>query len=292
MKKMLLLTLGMGVFIFLFTYTPAVSAEDGEIYEVDADTVNVRSSPSQEADIIDTLNESDRITAFQESFGWIQTYYDGQEAWVASQFLAPSNDSDNQVPKTSPDTANESKTDNADPLAGRTVVLDPGHGGKDPGALSLNNSEEKDYALDTANKASEKLQEAGADVILTRTDDTYLSLSDRASMSETENADAFISIHYNSFVDANVQGFGAHYHTAKDEPLAQNVQSGLENNLALNSRGTEESNYHVLRENATPAALLELGYITNANDLSHIQTNDFQKDVGDGITEGLADYFE
>lgn len=303
MKKAFLSTFGIAMFVFLFLYTPTIFAEGGQTYEVTTDSVNVRSSPSHDAEVIGTLNKSDHIVKLGESFGWFQTYYDGEEAWVASQYLAlDDTESDVQGTQvTDPETdmntpastvnkqQNDSDPANDGTLANRTIVIDPGHGGKDPGALSVNNTDEKDYALDTAEKVSQKLQDAGAETVLTRTNDTFIPLSARNAVDD--NADAFISLHFNSYSNAEVNGFSTHYQPT-DYSMAQNVDAGLEDNITLDDRGTKESNYYVLRESDTPAILLELGYITNADDLAAIQTDDFQNAVGDGITEGLLNYFE
>lgn len=303
MKKILLLTFSMGMFAFLFVHTPSIFAEDGQTYEVTADSVNVRSSPSDDAEVMGTLNQSDHIVKVQESFGWYQTYYDGEEAWVASQFLSLEDDEDGEQGAQETDSQDgmntpalsdneqeeEVESGNDGTLANRTIVIDPGHGGKDPGALSLNNTNEKDYTLGTAEEVSQTLEDAGAEVVLTRMNDSFISLPARNAI--YGNADAFISIHYNSYSDDDVNGFSTHYQST-DDALAQNVESGLEDNLTLHNRGTEESNFQVLRESDTPAVLLELGYITNEEDLSAIQTADFQNAVGEGITNGLMDYFK
>ncbi|MEN1966778.1 N-acetylmuramoyl-L-alanine amidase [Lentibacillus sp. N15] len=364
MKKICLFTLGIGMVWLLFSYASVSYAEGGQTYEVGGSSVNVRATPSHDADVIGQLDNGDQIVVFQESFGWLQTYYDGQEAWVASQFVTQAEDNDqSQATETSTETVTVTSddvrvrtgpgteydiigytttgdsytlletgnswfkvaldngeigwiaswlTDNASEqqattkneqevaakattngsLSGYTVVLDPGHGGKDPGSIALDGSFEKEYTLSTAAKVAQKLQNAGARVIQTRTNDVFIPLQDRVNKSEANNADAFISLHFNAYPENAVNGFSTYYYAGDDHTLAQDVQTGLSRHIVLNSRGVMKSDYHVLRENSNPAILLELGFITNTTDLANIQTDSFQNAVADGVTDGLLDYFQ
>ncbi|MCI4059989.1 N-acetylmuramoyl-L-alanine amidase, partial [Bacillus cereus] len=103
---------------------------------------------------------------------------------------------------------------------------DPGHGGKDSGTIGYSGKFEKNLTIKTAKLLASKLRSAGADVYVTRQDDTFVSLQSRVSTSHYRNADAFISIHYDSYADTSTRGSTAYYYSpAKDEELASDVHS-------------------------------------------------------------------
>src|SRR5699024_6386736 len=182
--------------------------------------------------------------------------------------------------------------DSSGTLNGYNIILDPGHGGKDPGAIGIRGTLEKNHAINTAHSVAEGLREAGATVIMTRSSDTYVTLEDRISLSNEYATDAFISLHYNALPLESVNGFSTYYHTHGNRRLlADSIQSGLEQHMALNSRGLMQNDYHVLRKNSDLAVLVELGFITNPYDLSVIQTAEHQRSVADGIVEGVMTYF-
>lgn len=334
-------------------------AEDIETYEVGTSHLNVRSSPSHSAPIIGELQKGDQIRGFEENrFGWVKTYFGGEEAWVASQYLSkqsnttatkgqeqlvtiidndvrvrtgPSTDHGiiNQVSKNSTyplvsqsndwvevrlddgstgwiamwltDMNGEStpistpiveQSQNTSSLSGYNIVIDPGHGGEDPGAIGLNNVFEKDITMNTANAVAQKLREAGATVIMTRDNDYYVSLENRTQISRDYNTHVFISLHYNAHPAQNVGGIETHYYTSGSSyALAKEVQAELENSTPLRGRGVQQSAFQVIRENSAPSILVELGFITNPNELAFIQTQEYQNNVANGIVEGIRHYF-
>ncbi|WP_077329489.1 N-acetylmuramoyl-L-alanine amidase [Virgibacillus siamensis] len=380
--KMRSLTAGISLMLLFFIFIPAVHADSGKTYEVGANNLNVRTAPSHSAQIIGKLNSGDRVVAFEEAFGWVKTYYDGQVAWVASQFLyqadnqggsdsgsssaSVSNASPEQVTvtatevrirtgpgtehkiigytskgdtyslvksannwnkvalsdgstgwiagwltdynnggKNTPDTANTSNDNSSNhdavpqsnntangSLAGYNIVLDPGHGGKDPGAIGIGGIYEKDVIMNTVDNIAQKLRAAGATVILTRDSDYFLTLEKRVQMSSSYNTHAFISLHYNAYPVMGVNGVSTHYYSGgADRQLASSLQSAIGQHVNLYSRGIIRSDYHVLRENSDLAVLIELGFITNPGDLAAAQTNAYQNNVADGIVDGLLNYF-
>ncbi|WP_099159227.1 N-acetylmuramoyl-L-alanine amidase [Virgibacillus ndiopensis] len=363
MRSKEFLTAGIGFLLFLFIFIPTVHAEKGQIYEVGTQSLNVRSAPSHSAKIIGNLDEGDHVVVFQESFGWVQTYYDGQEAWVASQYLFPASKrtqvntasnqkeitiTENEVQiRTGPGTSykvigstskgdtfnlletkndwhkvtlnddstgwiaawltstytgsNPSETSNKQQVAGVTssslegynIVIDPGHGGKDSGAIGIDGIFEKDLIMMTADNIAQQLRAAGATVILTRTDDYFVPLDERVQISNAYNTDAFISIHFNAFPLIPIQGISTHYYSyGASQDLARDIQASVTQGINMQNRGIMQSNYHVLRENSDAAVLIELGFITNPHDLSMIQTTDYQNNVAEGIVDGLKNYFQ
>ncbi|MFD1361381.1 N-acetylmuramoyl-L-alanine amidase [Lentibacillus salinarum] len=294
-KLRLLLTAA--AFLLMFTaLAPTVKADGGDTYEVGADVLNVRSGPAQDASIIGQLAGGDRIAVFQQQNGWAQTYYDGEEVWVAAPYLVPAEN--NMAVSGTSSEANENAgkaqpaSESSGTLDGYHIVLDPGHGGKDPGAAGSDRMLEKDLTIATADRVAQDLREAGATVTLTRSDDSFVSLENRVRISNENAADAFISLHYNAFPLEGVNGFSAYYDSSgAEKALAADIQSGLEQRMELNSRGIMQNGYHVLSENSDLSVLVELGFMTNPYDLSVIETAEHQRNVAEGIVDGIKRYF-
>ncbi|WP_330949114.1 N-acetylmuramoyl-L-alanine amidase [Virgibacillus sp. MG-45] len=177
-------------------------------------------------------------------------------------------------------------------LAGFEIVLDAGHGGKDAGAVS-NRVFEKDLTLQAAQKVADHLKKEGASVMLTRSTDSFISLEERVQKSNASNADAFISIHFDAFPKNNVGGISTHYyHAQRDYKFAKMIHSAVIKNTDRNNRNVRQSDYLVLRDSTIPAVLLELGFMTNQNDLEAIQTASYQDQIAKAIAEGLNQYFQ
>jgi N-acetylmuramoyl-L-alanine amidase len=267
------------IITFLFCFhiaTVTVQAKNNQTYEVNTDLLNMRYSPSTSSDIAGKLKKGNKVTIFQEKSGWVQTYYNGKKVWVASEYLSPVDETEVFFPEGL--------------LSGYTIVIDPGHGGKDPGAIGHNGVMEKDLILATSKRIAAQLQEAGANVILTRTDDYFVPLNERVHISNSHEADAFISIHFNAF-DANyVGGINTYYHKSGYK-LAHIIQHSLSEEVALKNRGVIQHDYRVLRDNEQVAILVELGFITNTTELSTLKTDDYQSKVARAITIGLIEYF-
>ena len=176
-------------------------------------------------------------------------------------------------------------------LSDAVIVIDPGHGGSDTGALSTNEEiEEKTITLSTAKKVKKELEAAGATVYLTRTSDTFVQIGDICTYSETKKAD--ISLHADSTEYANeATGITTYYYYQENEKLAQTVSDSFDD-LPLASRGIATGNYQVLRENLQPALLVEMGYMNNDADLAEMTTSSYQQQLAESLTEALRDYFE
>lgn len=286
------------VLLFTFNHSNSVKAESGQAYEVGTDNLNVRIAPDSNAEIAGTLNSGDRVNAFKEEHGWIATYYDGEEVWVASQYLYEKDSGEEDQATTTNTTSNEDNSSNNatnssnQSLAGYNIMLDPGHGGKDPGALSIHADKEKDLILDYTNVIAEKLRSEGATVLLTRSNDSYVSLEDRVRISDAYWTDAFISLHFNGFTSSDSNGISTHYYENRaDYELAQHIQSSLEIHTDLKNRGVRQDNYHVLRENNSRAVLVELGFLSNPYDMEVIQNSNHSSEVAHAISQGLINYF-
>lgn len=173
------------------------------------------------------------------------------------------------------------------------IVIDPGHGGDDPGAVvTFSEKHEADHTLTTALLLKKELENLGATVILTRESDKSVSLENRAQLSNREKANAFISLHFDSGPNSNASGTTGYYFTSTSENLAQTVNKYIARNLTLKSQGTKFQNFLVLRENKQPSILLELGYLNNPDDNKLIESTEYQENISKSIASALKEYFQ
>ncbi|EES72111.1 N-acetylmuramoyl-L-alanine amidase [Paenibacillus sp. oral taxon 786 str. D14] len=172
------------------------------------------------------------------------------------------------------------------------VVIDAGHGGSQPGAISVTKKQEKEFTLAVALKVEALLQqEAGLEVILTRTTDVTMSLQDRVKVANDRGASVFVSIHGNSIdPPSNPSGSETYYTRDESIPLANVMHRHLVKATGLADRGVRKSSLHVTRETKMPAVLLEVGYLSNKTDAELMYTEEFQQRVAEGIVAGIKEY--
>jgi len=176
------------------------------------------------------------------------------------------------------------------PLKNRTIVVDPGHGGTDPGAV-VGNYQEKDFNLAIGLKLKKILEEQGAKVLMTRESDITVDLRARAGIANEINADVFVSIHHNSGSSSATGTETLYYPSSEKKALAQALQKALVRTLGLKDRGiVERPGLVVTRETNMPSALVEVAFLTNSNDLQLIITDSFQQKVAQAIAEGIVDF--
>ncbi|MBS1715928.1 MAG: N-acetylmuramoyl-L-alanine amidase [Armatimonadetes bacterium] len=184
-------------------------------------------------------------------------------------------------------------------LAGKIIVVDAGHGGKDNGAVHAG-VQEKNQTLAMAKTVAKALKEAGASVIMTRSDDTFVSLGERSNIANRSKADLFVSCHFNSnSVDNSRSGTIVFYHNAipLHMLLAECIRSEIAKFKDLPDMGTwsdtriYNSGFAVLRGAQMPAVLLELGFLNHATDRSKIQDQNFRDHVADAIVKGAKVFF-
>ncbi len=176
----------------------------------------------------------------------------------------------------------------------KVVVIDAGHGGKDPGA-SGNGIVEKNLVLDISSLTKKLLENAGYNVIMTRTTDEFLELSQRASIANNSNADIFVSIHGNSF-NGSAKGIETYwydkYESKKSEELAKSIQQELISETKSSNRGVKKGNFHVIRETKVPSALVEVGFIDNKDEAKKLKQSSYKENVAIGIVNGIKKYFQ
>lgn len=172
------------------------------------------------------------------------------------------------------------------------VFIDPGHGGKDPGAIG-NGLQEKDIVLKISLKVGEILKRHNVEVIYSRTADTFRELFDRANMANKVNADIFVSMHINAFTSTNVRGVETFSHTGstRGAVLAKNIQDQLAlDKIFTVNRGTKTANFAVLRLTNMPAVLVELGFISNYYDAEILRKK--QSEIAESIAKGILNYLD
>ncbi|WP_125929109.1 SH3 domain-containing protein [Bacillus canaveralius] len=177
-------------------------------------------------------------------------------------------------------------------IKGKTIIIDPGHGGRDLGATGAAGTNENELTLTTAKLLYDKLKAAGANVILTRSNDTYKSLKARVKLAHSEGADAFISIHYDSIDDQTVRGMTSFYYHDYQKPLADSIHAAAAGRTTIKDRGVRHGDYLVLRENKQTAVLLELGYLSNPAEEILITSGTYQESIASGVFDGLTRYFK
>ncbi|WP_406686725.1 SH3 domain-containing protein [Rossellomorea vietnamensis] len=176
-------------------------------------------------------------------------------------------------------------------LEDKVIVIDPGHGGRDSGTTGASGTLEKLLTMKTGELLAEKLKSAGAKVKLTRKTDEYVSLPSRVSLSHYNQADAFISIHFDSIMDSSIAGHTTYYYQDQQKELAEEIHGSLSDRLPTSDRGVRIGDYHVIRENNRPAVLLELGFLSNPSEEANVNTQYFQDLAATAIYHGLSDYF-
>lgn len=184
-------------------------------------------------------------------------------------------------------------------LRGKVIVVDPGHGGSNPGAVG-NNTIEADNNLAVGLKLRDKLTSAGAKVIMTRDTDRTVApegsslgqeLEARVNLAEKNNADIFVSIHSNSNPDENIYGAMTFYHSGKSPDLALEVQSALVKETNATDKGTSPATFYVLRNTTMPGILVEMGFVSNAEESARLQNDSYRNRVAQGVFNGIVKYF-
>lgn len=187
-------------------------------------------------------------------------------------------------------------------IRGKTVMLDAGHGAHDPGAVGVTGLQEKVVNLDIAWRVQKLLADMGANVMMTRSDDTFIPLVQRAALANTANADIFVAIHTNSSTSSSQNGTSTYYYAPAANPalytqldqrlsMASKVQSQLAQSLGIRNIGTLQGNFAVLRETRMPSILVETAFLSNKSEEALLKTEDFRDKAAQAIARGLADYF-
>lgn len=261
---------------------------------VTASSLRIRGGPGTSYEVVGSLQSGNAVTILLRQGAWsrIRTA-GGTTGWVSTQYLAGGS-----VPNLSTASSNAQKTSviirKSGTIRGKLIIVDPGHGGSDPGMLGTTyDTMEKDLTLQTSLYLRDYLTAKGARVELTRTrGDQKPALSRRVQIGTQLGADAFVSIHYNSS-PKNVSGTLTFFYSEQNDlRLARAIETRLGAGIGLRSNGLSFGDYHILRENPLPAALIELGFLSNPYDESIVRKAAYQRKAAQAIAEGLADYYK
>ncbi|QDQ01336.1 SH3 domain-containing protein [Lysinibacillus fusiformis] len=239
-------------------------------------SLNVRKEANSTSTVLGKLNKGDYVHVNSINGYWAQITFEGQTGYVHKSYLKLLNQ--------------------GNPLKNRIIILDPGHGGKDPGAV-VGSISEKSITLKVTTLVKQKLEAAGAQVKMTRTGDTYPSLQDRVDFTDANFGEIFVSIHVNSASSTSAQGTETYYAIStgdmyqEDIDLATFVNNQIVTNLNMKNRGVKEQQYYVIRNTLIPAILVELGFLTNSEDRGKMTDDQYVELFAESIYKGISQYY-
>lgn len=185
------------------------------------------------------------------------------------------------------------------PLVNHVVVLDPGHGGAYSGAINYG-FRESDINLAVARKLRKKLKQAGATVTMTRTRDVNLAppganldadLQARVDVAKRAKADIFVSLHVDDIPNINLTGPASYFPKGRSYSLACAIQTHLTEEICAEGHGVSPADFYVLVHNEMPAALIEMGYLSNPAEALCLVDSAYQNLLAEGIFKGIVSYF-
>jgi N-acetylmuramoyl-L-alanine amidase len=172
----------------------------------------------------------------------------------------------------------------------RTVVVDPGHGGYDPGATQRGVLPEKIWTLDLANRLKNRLEQGGFSVVLTRQSDVFIPLEERVLISNSQHDAVFVSLHFNSIRKRDIQGVETYYDSWRSAKLANSVQQSILQLPGVFDRRVKTAPYFVIRRNAYPAILVEGGFLSNPTESRRIASPVYRDALAQQIYQGILSY--
>ncbi|MEB3195772.1 MAG: N-acetylmuramoyl-L-alanine amidase [Candidatus Sericytochromatia bacterium] len=173
------------------------------------------------------------------------------------------------------------------------VTLDPGHGGTDHGASGAKGTREKDVTLAVASKVAQRLETLGISVQMTRLRDVEILLRPRVEMANRNDSNVYVSIHANSFgSQTGVNGIETYYFNDASYPLAQSIHRSLVKTLQRPDRGVRKNNFYVVHHTRMPAALVEIGYLTNPQEEALLRDPAYQEKAAMAISSGIKAFVD
>ncbi len=257
---------------------PTPPASGDVLGKVTVANLNVRSQGNSTSPVLFKLNKGEYVQVNSINGYWAEITYNGQTGYVHKSYLKLLNQT-------------------AKPLQNRIIILDPGHGGKDPGTVKGSVSE-KSITLKVSTQVKQLLENAGAKVYMTRTGDTYPSLQDRVDFTQANYGEIFVSVHVNSAANASAQGTETYYAIStgdmyqEDIDLATFVNNQIVNNLNMKNRGVKQEQYYVIRNMVIPSILVELGFLTNTEDHNKMTNDQYVKLFAESIYNGILQYYK
>jgi N-acetylmuramoyl-L-alanine amidase CwlD len=175
-------------------------------------------------------------------------------------------------------------------LKGMVIIVDPGHGGKDPGYVGLSGILEKNMTLKVALELKKMLDASGAKVIMTRSGDKFVSNKKKVAAANAKKASLYVAIHFNSFPSPRIRGCETFYFSKKSKAFARIMEKCAVSTAKFKNRGTRKFAYYVIHKTLMPSVLIEAGYLTNPDEERLISTPEYRKNIALGIYKGIMEY--
>lgn len=260
------------------TETSTQSPESNITYKTTAN-LNLRTSASTSGSILTTIPSGEVVNYIGTYGSWFKVTYKGITGYVSSEYVNVT-------------TASTST---------KTVVIDAGHGGNDPGAV-YGSLYEKVIALDIAKRLANSLTNTyNYNVKLTRSTDTYLSLSERVALVKSYKANIFVSVHANSSVYSSVNGhevlvpttesYTTNPYIVASRTLGSTINKELGSKITtIQNRGVKYQNVYVVGKNIVPSTLVEYGFISNASDRSYLTNTSYRQLMAQATASGIHQF--
>lgn len=259
------------------TNPPAESGATSNVLGKVTTNTLIRSAASGSSKSLGSLKKGATISVESISGYWAKMSYNGTSGYVHKSYIKLMNKSGSAVKN-------------------RIIILDPGHGGKDPGA-SRESVTEKAIVLKVSKLVKQKLEASGAKVLMTRTGDTYPTLEERVAYTKKNYGEVFVSIHVNAATSTSAAGTETFYNIStgdqyeEDKKLATYINSEIVKNAAMKNRGVKEGNFYVIRNMTIPSVLVELGFISNTADRNKLVSDKYVGIFAQSIYNGIVDYY-
>ncbi|WP_214786269.1 N-acetylmuramoyl-L-alanine amidase [Exiguobacterium sp. s183] len=244
--------------------------------------LNLRKMASTSGTILLTIPSGSAVTYLSTYGSWYRVTYKGVTGYVSSQYVTTSSGGDTDTSQ-------------------KTVVIDAGHGGNDPGAV-YGSVYEKVIALDMAKRLMSTLTNTyDYNVKLTRSTDMYLSLSERVSLSKSYKADVFVSLHANSSVYSSAHGhevlvpttesYTTNPYVSASRSLGSSINQEIGSRIsAVQNRGVKYQNVYVVGKNVVPSTLVEYGFISNSNDRAYLTNATNRQQMANATATGIHQF--
>ncbi|WP_394141257.1 N-acetylmuramoyl-L-alanine amidase [Cytobacillus oceanisediminis] len=245
---------------------------------ISSTSLNIRKAPTTSSSIIGSLKPGTMVNISEFSGYWAKINYNGIIGYVHKSYLKLYS------------------SDSRYPLKDRIIVVDAGHGAQDPGAAK-NGIYEKNIVLQVSKRVGEKLKAAGANVILTRETDKFLTLDERVKFTQSVYGELFVSVHVNAAGSTAAKGSEVFYDTsnnmngAESKTLAWEIQKQLVAQADMYDRGIKDSGFYVIKYNQIPAVLVELGFLTNSEDRQKLTSSTYLEKYAEAIYQGIKNYY-
>lgn len=275
----------------------ALSATRMYVDVAQSDTLNMRKGPSTSYPIMKKLFAGYPVTSHYKVGDWVYIKVGSDYGFVHNNFLSSSQPSVSNIK----DPIDVDVTTPTPPASGGsaksiknvTVIIDPGHGGSDPGASALG-LREKDVVLDISLKAKRYFDQAKIPVKLTRETDRYLDLPDRVKFARDNKGSAFVSVHANAGGGTGIESYyyaASNTNVEQSKALSTYIQNRMLEAWNLRDRGVKKAPFYVIRWNTMPATLIEAGFIDNKVDNGYLASPTHRQSMGRAIYLGTLDYF-